>query len=146
MLVMEKVAGTQSEPLYWSTWFKVGAVDVTEVPWIRATVCERAVPPKSPPGAKQPTHDPTMETFPGNVVVAPLLPIMIAVAEDVPMETVPVASITLFESPEMLVPLKVNAAVAIDAPAKRAKAQTHAPTMKDHRNTPGEVFMKRCKS
>jgi len=37
------------------------------------------------------------------------------VAADVPMEIVPVASMTLFESPVMLVPLKVSAANALGA-------------------------------
>jgi hypothetical protein len=75
------------------------------------------MPLKSPPAVKQPTHVPVIEMLPGNVVVAPVLPIVIPVAEDAPIEIVPVASITLFESPVILVPLNVSAAEAIDTPA-----------------------------
>jgi hypothetical protein len=48
------------------------------------------------------------------------LPIVIPVAEDAPMEIVPVASIMLFESPVMLVPLKVSEAKAIETPPTMA--------------------------
>jgi hypothetical protein len=68
-------------------------------------------------------------TVPGKVVVTPVLPIVIPVAVEVPMEIVPVASITLFESPVMLVPLKVSAANAIETPAnKRRMAAAPMPT------------------
>jgi hypothetical protein len=50
------------------------------------------------------------------------LPIVIPVAEFAPIEIVPVASIMLFASPVMLVPLKVSAAAAIWIPAKATKA------------------------
>jgi hypothetical protein len=94
-------------------------VEVTDTPWIPFTVCERAVPLKSPAAMKQPTQVPVIERFPGNVVVMPDLPIVIPVAEEVPMEIVPVASMMLFESPVMLVPLNVSAAKAIETLARR---------------------------
>jgi hypothetical protein len=68
------------------------------------------------------------ETFPGKSTVCPDCPILIPVAEFVPMEIVPVASITLFESPVMLVPLKVSAAEAAEMPAKRTSV-TAAPML-----------------
>src|ERR1017187_6934387 len=81
-----------------------------------ATVCEPAEPARSPAAAKQPTHVPVMERFPGNVVVAPLLPIVMPVAVEVPMEMVLEPSITTAESPEMFVPVKVRDANANETP------------------------------
>jgi hypothetical protein len=66
------------------------------------------------------------ETFPGNNTVCPDCPMVIPVAEFVPIEMVPVVSMMLFESPMMLVPLNVNAAEAIDTPAKTTKATAAA--------------------
>jgi len=59
---------------------------------------------------------PVIVTVPGKVAVMPFLPIVMPVAADAPMEIVPVASMTLFESPVMLVPLNVSAAVAMPPP------------------------------
>jgi len=54
-------------------------------------------------------------TAPGNVAVIPDRPIVIPVAEFVPMEIVPVASMILFESPVIPVPLNMSAAKAAGA-------------------------------
>ena len=62
---------------------------------------------------------PVIVTVPGKIAVMPDLPIVIPVAEDAPIETVPVASMTLFESPLMLVPVNVRAAKATEAPAAK---------------------------
>jgi hypothetical protein len=63
--------------------------------------------------------EPKIETFPGNVVVAPLFPIVIPVAVDVPMEMVPAPSITTLPSPEIVVPLKLSDAKATETPPTR---------------------------
>ena len=55
---------------------------------------------------------PVIVTVPGNVAVMPDRPMVIPVAVEAPIEIVPVASITLLESHEMLVSLKVKAAWA----------------------------------
>ena len=67
---------------------------------------------------------PVIVTVPGKVAVMPNLPIVMPVAEVAPIEIVPVASMTLFESPVMLVPLKVRAAKAIEAPPRMAAMMT----------------------
>ena len=53
---------------------------------------------------------PVIVTVPGNVAVIPDRPIEMPVAEEAPMEMVLELSTTTPESPEMVVPLKVNAA------------------------------------
>jgi hypothetical protein len=63
-----------------------------------------------------------IETFPGNVVVWPDLPIVMPVADEAPIVTVPVASMALFVSPEIVVPVKVREAKAIRTPPARAAA------------------------
>ena len=70
------------------------------------------------------------ERFPGKVVVTPALPIVIPVAEEAPMEIVPVASTTLLESPVMLMPLKFRAAKVIETLAN--KRRTAAAPMLPH--------------
>jgi hypothetical protein len=62
---------------------------------------------------------PLIVTDPGNIAVIPDRPIVIPVEDDAPIEIVLELSITTPESPVMLVPLKVRAAVAIDAAAKK---------------------------
>lgn len=57
---------------------------------------------------------PVIVTVPGKVAVMPDLPIVMPVAEDAPIVTVPVASTVLFESPLMDVPLKVRDAKATE--------------------------------
>lgn len=57
---------------------------------------------------------PEIVTVPGKVAIIPDLPIVMPVADDAPIVTVPVASIVLFESPLILVPVNVSDAKATE--------------------------------
>lgn len=70
-----------------------------------------------------------MVTEPGNVAVMPDRPTVIPVEDDAPIEIVLELSITTPESPVMLVPLNVNAAVAMDAAAKNMTTARDAPNV-----------------
>ena len=147
--VLETFAGVQKLPFQVRTWFVDGAVEETALPWMPITVWDVELPERSPPAVKLPMPhptqfplttrfwsvvvDPVIVTVPGKVAVMPDLPIVMPVAEDAPMEMVPVASMMLFESPVMLVPLKVSAAKATDAPASTMTRHANAPITTDRR-------------
>jgi hypothetical protein len=145
-LVLETFAGVQKLPFQVRTWFVNGAVDETARPWMPITVWEVELPERSPSAVKLPTPHPVQAplttrfcsevvvpvivTVPGKVAVMPDLPIVMPVAEDAPTEIVPIASMTLFESPVMLVLLKVSAANA--GPAVSARTPKMIPAMRGH--------------
>ena len=147
--VLETFAGVQKLPFQVRTWLVDGAVEETALPWMPITVWDVELPERSPPAVKLPMPhptqfplttrfwsvvvDPVIVTVPGKVAVMPDLPIVMPVAEDAPMEMVPVASMMLFESPVMLVPLKVSAAKATDAPASTMTRHANAPITTDRR-------------
>ena len=67
---------------------------------------------------------PVIVTLPGKVAVMPDLPMVMPVDWEAPIWMVPVASIVLFVSPVILVPLNVSAAKATEAPAMTKKIQS----------------------
>jgi hypothetical protein len=71
---------------------------------------------------------PTIDRLPGRVTVWPNLPIVIPVAVEVPMEIVPAPSMMTLPSPEMVVPVNVSDAKAIEA-APRVAAMMREMTM-----------------
>jgi hypothetical protein len=75
----------------------------------------------------------TIATLPAKNVVALAFPIVTPVAVEVPIEIVPVASMMTLELPEMLVPLKVSAATAIEAPTKMIGTHSKVPRITSHR-------------
>jgi hypothetical protein len=84
---------------------------------------------------------PVIVTVPGKVAVMPERPIMMPVADEAPIVTVPVASTVLFESPVMLVPLNVSAAKETDAPASTMTRHANAPMTIERRNRPSLCFI-----
>ena len=69
-----------------------------------------------------------VERFPGKFTVWPILPIVIPVAVDVPIEIVLDESTTTLESPEMFVPLNVSVANA--GRAVRARTPSTIPALR----------------
>lgn len=130
--VLETLAGVQKLPFQLRTWFAAGVEEEIGCPWRPTTVWDVELPERSPPAVKLPMPQPVQEPLttrfcrvvvgpvivavPGKVAVMPERPIVMPVAEDAPMEIVPVVSTRVFESPVMLVAVNVSEAKAIETP------------------------------